>query len=88
MKYEEMGVEDNVSTVIQFVLLGFSDIPNLQGLLFGVFSIIYIIISIENSLIIIITKLDTTLQKPMYFFPGIFFPLWKSAMCLSHSQGF
>lgn len=61
MKYEEMGVEDNVSTVIQFVLLGFSDIPNLQGLLFGVFSIIYIIILIGNSLIIIITRLDTVL---------------------------
>ena len=35
MKYEEMEAEDNVSTVIQLVLLGFSDRPNLQGLLFG-----------------------------------------------------
>nr|CAI9713609.1 unnamed protein product [Rangifer tarandus platyrhynchus] len=32
MKYEEMEAEDNVSTVIQLVLLGFSDLPNLQGL--------------------------------------------------------
>ena len=82
MKYEEMGVEDNVSTVIQFVLLGFSDIPNLQGLLFGVFSIIYIIILIGNSLIII-TKLDTALQKPMYFFLANFSSLEICYVCHS-----
>ena len=68
MKYEEMEAEDNVSTVIQLVLLGFSDLRNLPGLLLGVFSIIYIIILTGNSLIIILTKLDPALQKPMYFF--------------------
>uniref|UniRef100_A0A8C4L918 Olfactory receptor n=1 Tax=Equus asinus TaxID=9793 RepID=A0A8C4L918_EQUAS len=68
MEYEEIKAEDNVSTVIQFVLLGFSDLPNLQGLLFGVFSIMYIIILFGNCLIIIITRLDTAQQKPMYFF--------------------
>ena len=68
MKYKEMEAEDNVSTVIQFVLLGFSDLPNLLVLLFGVFSIIYIIILTEKSLLIIITWLDPALQKPMYFF--------------------
>ena len=67
MKYKEMEAEDNVSTVIQFVLLQFSDLPNLQGLLFVGFSIIYIIILIEN-ILIIITRLDTTLQKPCIFF--------------------
>ncbi|KAM5225832.1 olfactory receptor 10AG1-like [Hipposideros larvatus] len=68
MKYQERKVEDNVSTVMQFVLLGFSDLPHLQGLLFVVFSIMYMIILIGNSLIIIITRLDVALQKPMYFF--------------------
>lgn len=53
---------------MQFVLLGFSDLPNLQRFLFEVFYIIYIIILIGNSLIIIVTRLDTTLQKLMYFF--------------------
>ncbi|KAM4846268.1 olfactory receptor 10AG1-like [Thomomys bottae] len=62
------NTEDNASTVKQFVLLGFSDFPNLQGFLFWVFSIVYIIILVGNSLIIIITKLDPVLQKPMYFF--------------------
>ncbi|XP_042532304.1 olfactory receptor 10AG1-like [Dipodomys spectabilis] len=68
MKLEEMKAEGNVSTVKQFVLLGFSDLPNLRGFLSGVFSIAYIIILIGNSLIIIITRLDPTLKKPMYFF--------------------
>ncbi|XP_045873227.1 olfactory receptor 10AG1-like isoform X1 [Meles meles] len=68
MTCEEMRAEDNVSTITRFVLLGFSDLPNLQGLLFGVFSIIYIIVLIGNSLIIIITRLDAALETPMYFF--------------------
>ena len=68
MKYEDMEAEDNVSTVIQLVLLGFSDLPNLQGLLFGLFSVIYVIILTGNSLIIILTRLDPTLQKTMHFF--------------------
>ena len=68
INYEEVEAEDNVSTVIQFALLGFSDLPNLQGILFGVFTITYIIILVGNSLLIIITWLDPALQKPMYFF--------------------
>uniref|UniRef100_A0A8D2GYE1 Olfactory receptor n=1 Tax=Urocitellus parryii TaxID=9999 RepID=A0A8D2GYE1_UROPR len=61
-------VEDNVSTVVRFVLLGFSEFPNIQGFLPGVFSIIYMVILIGNFLIIIITRLDPALHKPMYFF--------------------
>ncbi|XP_027781405.2 olfactory receptor 10AG1-like [Marmota flaviventris] len=68
MKYEEIQAEENVSTVAQFVLLGFSELPNLQGFLSGVFSIIYMVILIGNSLIVIITRLDPALHKPMYFF--------------------
>jgi olfactory receptor len=68
MNHEEIKVEDNVSTLKQFVLLGFSELPYLQGFLFGVFFLIYLIILCGNSLIIIITRLDTTLQNPMYFF--------------------
>ncbi|XP_007956181.2 olfactory receptor 10AG1-like [Orycteropus afer afer] len=53
---------------MQFVLLGFSELSDLQGFLFGMFSTIYIIIITGNSLIIILTRLDPALQKPMYFF--------------------
>ncbi|KAM6158038.1 olfactory receptor 10AG1-like [Rhynchocyon petersi] len=68
MKHEMRKAEGNVSTVTQFQLLGFSDLPHLQGFLSGVFSIIYIIIITGNSLIIILIRLDPALQKPMYFF--------------------
>ncbi|KAL1785952.1 olfactory receptor 10AG1-like, partial [Sigmodon hispidus] len=56
----------------EFILIGFSDVPNLQVFLFWVFLIIYIIIVISNSLIIIITRTDPSLQTPMYFFLGNF----------------
>uniref|UniRef100_A0A8C2QCI0 Olfactory receptor family 12 subfamily E member 10 n=1 Tax=Cricetulus griseus TaxID=10029 RepID=A0A8C2QCI0_CRIGR len=68
MKHEEYVAETNISTVMQFVLLGFEDLPKLQGILSALFSIIYMIILIGNCLIILITRLDPTLQKPMYFF--------------------
>ncbi|XP_037695986.1 olfactory receptor 10AG1-like [Choloepus didactylus] len=68
MKYKKKIAEGNVSTVMQFVLLGFSDFQNLQKFLFGVFFMVYIIIIVGNSLIVIITRLDPVLQKPMYFF--------------------
>ncbi|XP_057618422.1 olfactory receptor 10AG1-like [Chionomys nivalis] len=68
MEYAEISAEDNTSTVKQFVLLGFSDLPNLQGFLFGMFFIVYLIILVGNSFIIVITRIDPALQKPMYFF--------------------
>jgi olfactory receptor len=68
MNHEEIRGEDIISSVKEFVLLGFSDLPNLQGFLSGVFSIICIIILLGNILIIILTSLDPALQKPMYFF--------------------
>ena len=66
--FTEIRAEDNASTVTEFLLLGFSDLPNLQGILFGMFSIIYLIILVGNSFIIVITRIDPALQKPMYFF--------------------
>ncbi|XP_054999722.1 olfactory receptor 10AG1-like [Sorex araneus] len=71
-KYEEMKAEGNTSTVTEFVFQGFSDLPNLQVLLFGLFIIIYMIVLFGNGLIIIITKFDPALRKPMYFFLGNF----------------
>uniref|UniRef100_A0A8C7CFC1 Olfactory receptor n=1 Tax=Neovison vison TaxID=452646 RepID=A0A8C7CFC1_NEOVI len=58
----------NLSSVVEFVLLGFSDLPNFQGLLFGIFFLIYILILTGNGLIILITRVDSVLQTPMYFF--------------------
>uniref|UniRef100_H0XPG6 Olfactory receptor n=2 Tax=Otolemur garnettii TaxID=30611 RepID=H0XPG6_OTOGA len=57
---------------MEFVLLGFSDMPNLQWILFGIFLLIYLTILMCNSIIILITRFDPALQKPMYFFLGNF----------------
>ncbi|XP_027698489.1 olfactory receptor 10AG1-like [Vombatus ursinus] len=66
-----MGGE-NLTGIMEFILLGFSEVPNLQGLLFGIFVIIYVSILIGNGLIIVVTKSDRALQTPMYFFLGNF----------------
>ncbi|XP_074131998.1 olfactory receptor 10AG1-like [Sminthopsis crassicaudata] len=63
---------NNLTIVVEFILLGFSDVPNLQGFLFAVFFTIYISILLGNGLLIVITKIDSSLQTPMYFFLGNF----------------
>ncbi|KAM8971077.1 olfactory receptor 10AG1-like [Sarcophilus harrisii] len=60
--------DTNLSHVKEFILLGFSDLSNYQGILFGIFLYTYINILFGNSLIIVITKSDAKLQTPMYFF--------------------
>uniref|UniRef100_A0A4X2JQA9 Olfactory receptor n=1 Tax=Vombatus ursinus TaxID=29139 RepID=A0A4X2JQA9_VOMUR len=59
---------DNVTVLMEFILLGFSDLPNLQGFLFGIFLVIYLSILIGNGLLIVITKINPALHTPMYFF--------------------
>ncbi|XP_065505457.1 LOW QUALITY PROTEIN: olfactory receptor 10AG1-like [Caloenas nicobarica] len=51
-----------------FVLLGFSDHSGLQGLCFTVFLAIYLMVLTGNSLIALITVVDSSLHSPMYFF--------------------
>ena len=60
------------TTLVEFILFGFSDISDLQGFLSGMLLIMYRIILMGNSHIIIITKMDPSLQTPMYFFLGNF----------------
>ncbi|XP_029435672.1 olfactory receptor 10A4-like [Rhinatrema bivittatum] len=61
-------IRDNQSYVTEFILLGFSSDPTVQGLLFLVFSIMYILTLIGNVTIILIVTADSLLQKPMYYF--------------------
>ncbi|XP_028359891.1 olfactory receptor 10AG1-like [Phyllostomus discolor] len=68
MKNKLKTEKSNVTTMMEFVLLGFSDIPSMQWLLFGIFLVIYLTILMCNSIIILITKIDPALQTPMYFF--------------------
>ncbi|XP_004389226.1 olfactory receptor 10AG1-like [Trichechus manatus latirostris] len=68
MHHQEKPPEDNLTELMEFVFLGFADMPHLQWFLFGLFLIIYIIILMSNGTIFLITKMDPALQSPMYFF--------------------
>ncbi|XP_045872994.1 olfactory receptor 10AG1-like [Meles meles] len=68
MRNSEVRRGGNLSSVVEFVLLGFSDLPNFQGILFGIFFLIYTFILTGNGLIILITRVDSVLRTPMYFF--------------------
>ncbi|XP_057566260.1 olfactory receptor 7D4-like [Hippopotamus amphibius kiboko] len=52
----------------QFLLLGLSDDPELQPLLFGVLLSMYLVTVLENILIILAISSDSHLHTPMYFF--------------------
>ncbi|XP_057362567.1 olfactory receptor 10AG1-like [Manis pentadactyla] len=62
----------NITATVEFILLGFSDVPNLQWILFGIFLVIYLTILMCNGIIILITRIDPALQIPMYFFLSTF----------------
>ncbi|XP_019334311.2 putative olfactory receptor 2B8 [Alligator mississippiensis] len=51
-----------------FILLGLSDKPYLEKLLFVVFLITYIVTLLGNLAIIVVSRLDPSLHTPMYFF--------------------
>ena len=52
----------------EFFLLGFSEDPELQPLIFGLFFSMYLIAVFGNLLIILVTISDSHLHTPMYFF--------------------
>nr|XP_003423031.1 olfactory receptor 10AG1-like [Loxodonta africana] len=68
MEHQENLLEVNHTSVTEFFLLGFSDIPNLQMLLSGIFFLAYVIILMRNGIIILLTRVDKALQTSMYFF--------------------
>nr|XP_003419429.1 olfactory receptor 5A1 [Loxodonta africana] len=58
----------NSSSVTVFILLGFTDYPELQALLFVTFLGIYLVTLAWNLAFIFLIKSDTHLHTPMYFF--------------------
>ncbi|XP_053781384.1 olfactory receptor 10A3-like [Desmodus rotundus] len=58
----------NQSSVVEFILLGFANFPELQEQLFGVFLVVYLVILIGNAMIIVIISLEQSLHVPMYLF--------------------
>ncbi|XP_030066636.1 olfactory receptor 6C3-like [Microcaecilia unicolor] len=58
----------NHTKVTEFIILGFSEFPEIQLLLFLVFLIIYLMSLTGNLLIIFTVCSDSHLQSPMFFF--------------------
>ncbi|XP_040203572.1 olfactory receptor 5AP2-like [Rana temporaria] len=59
---------ENQSTVIEFILLGLTDNPNLQLWLFQLFSLVYMTTLAGNILLILAVRTDSHLHNPMYLF--------------------
>nr|XP_051709824.1 olfactory receptor 5M10 [Oryctolagus cuniculus] len=60
----------NHTTVTEFILLGLTDDPILEKILFGVFLGIYVITMAGNLCMILLIRTNSHLQTPMYFFLG------------------
>ncbi|XP_037376959.1 putative olfactory receptor 2B8 [Talpa occidentalis] len=58
----------NLSNPDGFILLGFSDQPQLEMVLLVVISVIYILTLMGNTAIILVSYLNPKLHTPMYFF--------------------
>jgi olfactory receptor len=60
--------KQNESSVVEFILLGFSNFPELQEQMFGAFLVIYLVTLMGNAVIIAVIFLDQSLHLPMYLF--------------------
>uniref|UniRef100_A0A8C8RE45 Olfactory receptor n=1 Tax=Pelusios castaneus TaxID=367368 RepID=A0A8C8RE45_9SAUR len=60
--------EGNGTQVIEFILLGFTDHPELEVALFALFLLIYLLILVGNFGMIVLIISNPLLQSPMYFF--------------------
>ncbi|XP_027701201.1 olfactory receptor 1361-like [Vombatus ursinus] len=60
--------QGNHSEVSEFILLGLSNEPEQETLLFFFFMLMYLITVLGNLLIILAIKIDARLHTPMYFF--------------------
>ncbi|XP_020830130.1 LOW QUALITY PROTEIN: olfactory receptor 8K3-like [Phascolarctos cinereus] len=68
MKFMDQQNGTVATSVTEFILMGVTDRPELQAPLFGVFLLIYLVTVVGNLGMIILTKIDSHLQTPMYFF--------------------
>ncbi|XP_001517338.3 olfactory receptor 10A4-like [Ornithorhynchus anatinus] len=62
--------EENLTVATEFLLLGFSDLPELWLFLFLTFLLLYLAILAGNILLLSLLLADGALHSPMYFFLG------------------
>ncbi|XP_004645868.2 olfactory receptor 5AL1-like [Octodon degus] len=58
----------NHSSVSDFILLGLTDNPDLQAILFGIFLVVYLVSIMSNLGLIALIQVSPQLHTPMYFF--------------------
>ncbi|XP_047420933.1 olfactory receptor 5K3-like [Sciurus carolinensis] len=62
--------EDNYTLTTEFILMGFTDQPDLKALLFVVFSAIYLVTMVGNLGLVALIYMERRLHTPMYIFLG------------------
>ncbi|XP_012879587.1 PREDICTED: olfactory receptor 5K1-like [Dipodomys ordii] len=62
--------EDNNSSITEFILIGFTDHPELKALLFVVFFAIYLVTIVGNLGLMALIYMERQLHTPMYIFLG------------------
>ncbi|XP_077169498.1 olfactory receptor 6P1-like [Paroedura picta] len=60
----------NTTSHLEFIIMGFPELPQHQLLLFALFFTIYLLTLLENVLLIVTIWLNSHLRTPMYFFLG------------------
>ncbi|XP_075831354.1 olfactory receptor 5AN1-like [Microtus pennsylvanicus] len=65
---EAMTERRNITEITKFILLGFSDFPQITALLFVIFLTLYITVLTWNLSLFVLIRLDAHLHTPMYFF--------------------
>ncbi|XP_050775100.1 olfactory receptor 6N1-like [Gopherus flavomarginatus] len=60
----------NQMVIMEFILLGFGDLPDLQNLLFLMFLVIYMATVAGNTLIVVLVVANQHFHTPMHFFLG------------------
>ncbi|XP_074131160.1 olfactory receptor 9G19-like [Sminthopsis crassicaudata] len=75
-------MEEGNHSVTEFILLGFTQDPVMQLILFVLFLIVYFMTLMGNITLIVLIYTDSRLHTPMYFFIGnlSFLDLWYSSV--------
>ncbi|XP_043825894.1 olfactory receptor 1052-like [Dromiciops gliroides] len=76
--------ERNVTGIVEFVLLGFTESPHLQLALFVLFFLIYLVTVVGNLWLILLIGSSSQLHSPKYFFLGhlAFLDFCYSSVCI------